>query len=66
MLPSIVSEEAAKSGEALEKKSHARTVITYEELKELIKKHEVLLVDVREPKEIEQTGLMPGAINIPR
>lgn len=27
---------------------------------------EVLLVDVRDPKEIEETGLIPGAINIPR
>ncbi|KAK9737837.1 Rhodanese-like domain [Popillia japonica] len=26
---------------------------------------EVLLVDVRDPKEIEETGLIPGAINIP-
>ena len=62
----LLSEQSTESGETAEKKSQARIVITYEELKELIKKQEILVIDVREPKEVEQTGMMPGAINIPR
>ncbi|KAK2145468.1 hypothetical protein LSH36_680g03040 [Paralvinella palmiformis] len=65
IISSYGTEQSTESGEVIEKKSQARTEVSYEELKTLINKPEVLIIDVREPKEIEQTGMMPGAINIP-
>lgn len=41
-------------------------VATYEEVKDLPNHPEKLLIDVREPEEIEETGSIPTAINIPR
>lgn len=38
---------------------------TYEEVKNLAKRPEVLLIDVREPNELAETGVVPTAINIP-
>ncbi|XP_060527423.1 rhodanese domain-containing protein CG4456-like [Cylas formicarius] len=40
-------------------------VVTYEEVKELASKKTELIIDVREPKELEDTGKIPGSINIP-
>jgi len=40
--------------------------ITPAQAKELIGKDNVLVVDVRDAKEVEQTGKVPGAINVPR
>lgn len=40
--------------------------IFWEDVKALEFNTTVLLVDVREPLEITQTGIIPGAINIPR
>ncbi|GAB6018893.1 Thiosulfate:glutathione sulfurtransferase [Chamberlinius hualienensis] len=39
--------------------------ITYEELLPLVEDKNVFLIDVREPKELLETGRIPGAINIP-
>ena len=39
---------------------------TYEEVKELPNNPAKLLIDVREPKELDETGRIPTAINIPR
>ncbi|HWV42655.1 rhodanese-like domain-containing protein [Pseudorhodoplanes sp.] len=40
--------------------------ITPAQARELIGKDNVLVVDVRDAKEVEQTGKVPGAINVPR
>ena len=53
-----------ESGDGAEK-TNARTDVLYDELLDLINEGKTLLVDVREPKEIGETGMMPGAINIP-
>lgn len=41
-------------------------IATYEEIKDLPNHPEKLLIDVREPHEIENTGKIPTSINIPR
>lgn len=40
-------------------------IATYEEIVDLPQKPEVLLIDVRQPEELEQEGKIPTAINIP-
>lgn len=40
--------------------------ITWEEVKELKDNTTVLLIDVRQPEELKETGIIPGSINIPR
>lgn len=40
-------------------------VILYEEVVSYVNKPEVLLVDVRNPEEIKETGNIPASINIP-
>ena len=40
-------------------------IATYEEVKDLPNHPAVLLVDVREPNELEETGQIPTSINIP-
>ncbi|MBP1749908.1 MAG: Rhodanese domain protein [Deltaproteobacteria bacterium] len=45
---------------------HNETVIQPEEFLQKIKEHEnMFIVDVREPKELEDTGFIEGAVNIP-
>ncbi|CAH1719909.1 unnamed protein product [Chironomus riparius] len=39
--------------------------VTYEEIKELPSYPAKMLIDVREPKELEETGRIPTSINIP-
>ncbi|XP_056422154.1 thiosulfate sulfurtransferase/rhodanese-like domain-containing protein 3 isoform X2 [Hyla sarda] len=39
--------------------------VNYEELKDLLKKDGVVLVDVREPWEIKEYGIIKGSIHIP-
>lgn len=41
-------------------------VAVYSEIKDLPKHPEKLLIDVREPREIDEYGKIPGSINIPR
>jgi 3-mercaptopyruvate sulfurtransferase SseA len=41
-------------------------IATYEEVKDLPNHPEKLLIDVREPHELEATGQIPTSINIPR
>lgn len=41
-------------------------VVTYEEVKDLPNHPEKFLIDVREPNELQETGIIPTAINIPR
>lgn len=40
-------------------------IATYDEILALPQKPEVLLIDVRQPEELEQEGKIPTAINIP-
>lgn len=39
--------------------------MSIEELIALIEARDVKLIDVREPTEIEKTGLIKGAVNVP-
>ncbi|KHJ40103.1 hypothetical protein D918_09862 [Trichuris suis] len=39
--------------------------VSYEELKALIEARDVLLIDVRDPEEIESQGRIIGAVNVP-
>ncbi|RZB41734.1 Rhodanese domain containing protein [Asbolus verrucosus] len=41
------------------------TEVSFEYLKSLEGNKNVLLIDVREPTELEKTGVIPGSINIP-
>lgn len=41
-------------------------IATYDEIKDLPNHPEKLLIDVREPHELENTGRIPTSINIPR
>lgn len=41
-------------------------VASYEEVRDLPNHPEVLLVDVREPSELVETGRIPTSINVPR
>lgn len=40
-------------------------VVDYEEIKKLPQHPEILLIDVRELKELQETGVLPTSINIP-
>lgn len=41
-------------------------VVTYEYVKDLPNHPEKILIDVREPSELQETGSIPSSINIPR
>ncbi|XP_075058933.1 thiosulfate:glutathione sulfurtransferase [Mixophyes fleayi] len=41
------------------------TVIEYKDLKDLLKKDGVVLIDVREPWETKEYGIIKGSVNIP-
>jgi len=41
------------------------TDIDYAELRRMIDSGDIQLFDVREPEEVEETGMMPGATNLP-
>lgn len=40
-------------------------IATYEEIKKVPGNSKVLLIDVREPQELVDTGIVPASINIP-
>lgn len=42
------------------------SIAVYEEIKDLPNHPEKTLIDVREPDELKQTGVIPTSINIPR
>lgn len=42
-----------------------KPIATYEEVKDLPNHPQKLLIDVREPKELQETGQIPTSINIP-
>lgn len=39
--------------------------LTYDEIVDLKSRNEIILVDVRDNNEIEETGQLPGSIHIP-
>lgn len=41
-------------------------IASYDEVADLPNHPEVLLVDVREPSELQETGRIPTSINVPR
>lgn len=41
------------------------TDIDYNQLTSMIKSGNIQLFDVREPEEVEETGMMPSAVNVP-
>ncbi|KAI4460212.1 thiosulfate sulfurtransferase rdl2 mitochondrial-related [Holotrichia oblita] len=45
--------------------SSVANAVDWTQINKLKDNKEVLLVDVREPKEIQESGIIPGAINIP-
>jgi len=61
---SNVQESVPPNGNGNGNGSKKKEVI-YEELVELIEKGDIRLVDVREPKELQETGQIPKSINIP-
>lgn len=38
----------------------------YDDIVALRKRNEIILIDVREPSEIKETGILPGSVHIPR
>lgn len=50
---------------SVELKMTSVPIATYEEVKDLPNNPEKLLIDVREPAEIAETGSIPTSINIP-
>lgn len=42
------------------------TTVTFEDIEDLPNHPETLLIDVRDPPEIKDTGTIPTSINIPR
>lgn len=40
-------------------------IVSYEDIKQLTKQPKKLLIDVREPQELQETGQIPTSINIP-
>lgn len=47
------------------KKMCANEIVPYDEFKNLINDKSTLIIDVREPQELQETGVIPGSINIP-
>lgn len=45
--------------------SSSSGLATYDEVKKLPNNPKVLLIDVREPQELKETGIVPTSINIP-
>lgn len=39
--------------------------LSYNDIVELKQKNKIILIDVREPAEIQETGLIPGSVHIP-
>jgi len=40
--------------------------LSYNDIVDLKQVNKIILIDVREPAEIQETGLIPGSFNIPR
>lgn len=70
-IPSSVSEIQSSIQDHIDPRSGVvktkKFVVTWQELEQMLEggPNAVKLIDVREPKEVEETGLLPRAINIP-
>jgi rhodanese-related sulfurtransferase len=40
--------------------------LLYDDIIALKRRNEIILIDVREPSEIKETGILPGSVHIPR
>lgn len=40
--------------------------LSYNDIVELKQNNKIILIDVREPAEIQETGFIPGSVHIPR
>jgi rhodanese-related sulfurtransferase len=40
--------------------------LSYDDITALKQRNEIILIDVREPSEIKETGRLPGSVHIPR
>lgn len=45
--------------------SDQSNIVSFEELRNLQKENKTLIIDVREPSELLETGILPNSINIP-
>ena len=61
-IPEEIRQYSSNSKQADDQKK----IASYEELKDLHNHKEKLLIDVREPNELIETGIIPTSINIPR
>ena len=50
----------------LEEANSSLNVISVEEARSLMSDENVIFVDVRDPDSVKETGIIPGAINVPR
>lgn len=50
---------------AISKLSTSQEIAFYDEIKDAVNHPEKILIDVREPEELEDVGKFPNAINIP-
>ena len=50
----------------LEEANASLNVISVEEARSLMSDENVVFVDVRDPDSVKETGIIPGAINVPR
>ncbi|KRT80471.1 hypothetical protein AMK59_7743, partial [Oryctes borbonicus] len=46
-------------------KSNKTGIVTLEELKAAIRDPSILIIDVRQPSELQETGVIPNSINVP-
>ena len=61
----VMRQNSTESGEG--SKSKCKKEVNYEELRCLLEKDQIKLFDVREPRELEETGkIHPKAVNVPR
>ena len=61
-IPEEIRQYSSNSKQADDQKK----IASYEEVKDLPNHKEKLLIDVREPNELIETGIIPTSINIPR
>jgi rhodanese-related sulfurtransferase len=61
---SIIATITSALGLAAQEKSEAPKKLTADEVRDMLKE-DIFFLDVREPKELEETGTVKGYVNIP-
>lgn len=46
-------------------KLYVKDIVEFDEFKQLTKDKSTIVIDVREPEELKETGVIPGSINVP-